>query len=34
MEILGHSQISSASRYAHVLPPVMTDASERVGRAL
>ena len=34
MEILGHSQISMTSRYAHVLPPVMTDAAERIGRAL
>jgi integrase len=34
MEILGHSQISMASRYAHVLPQVMTDAAERIGRAL
>jgi integrase len=34
MEILGHSQISMTSRYAHVLPQVMTDAAERIGRAL
>jgi len=34
MEILGHSQISMTSKYAHVLPPVMTDAAERIGRAL
>ena len=34
MEILGHSQIGMTSRYAHVLPPVMTDAAERIGRAL
>ena len=34
MEILGHSQISMTSRYAHVLPAVMTDAAERIGRAL
>ncbi|MBV9095971.1 MAG: site-specific integrase [Streptosporangiaceae bacterium] len=33
-EILGHSQISMTSRYAHVLPQVMTDAAERIGRAL
>ena len=31
MEILGHSQISMTSRYAHVLPQVMTDAAERIG---
>ena len=34
MEILGHSQISMTSKYAHVLPQVMTDAAERIGRAL
>ena len=34
MEILGHSQISMTSRYAHVLPQVMTDAAERIGEAL
>ena len=34
MEILGHSQISMTSRYAHVLPQVMTDAAERIGRVL
>jgi len=34
MEILGHSQIGMTSRYAHVLPPVMTDGAERIGRAL
>ena len=34
MEILGHSQISMTSLYAHDLPPVMTDAAERIGRAL
>jgi integrase len=34
MEILGHSQISMTSRYAHVLPQLMTDAAERIGRAL
>ena len=34
MEILGHSQISMTSRYAHVLPQVMTDAAERIGQAL
>jgi integrase len=34
MEILGHSQISMTSKYAHVLPEVMTDAAERIGRAL
>jgi site-specific recombinase XerD len=34
MEILGHSQISMTSGYAHVLPQVMTDAAERIGRAL
>ena len=33
MEILGHSQISMTSKYAHVLPEVMTDAAERIGRA-
>jgi len=31
---LGHSQISMTSRYAHVLPQVMTDAAERIGQAL
>jgi integrase len=34
MEILGHSQISMTSRYAHVLPQVMADAAERIGQAL
>jgi integrase len=34
MEILGHSQISMTSRYAHVLPQVMTDAADRIGQAL
>jgi integrase len=34
MAILGHSQISMTSKYAHVLPEVMTDAAERIGRAL
>jgi len=34
MEILGHSQISMTSRYAHVLPQLMADAAERIGRAL
>src|SRR5262252_5780023 len=34
MEILGHSQISMTSKYAHVLPQVMTDAAERIGQAL
>ena len=34
MEILGHSQISMTSKYAHVLSEVMTDAAERIGRAL
>jgi len=34
MEILGHSQIRMTSRYAHVLPPGMTEAAERIGRAL
>jgi len=34
MEILGHSQISMTSRYAHALPQVMTDAAERIGQAL
>jgi integrase len=34
MEILGHSQISMTSKYAHVLPEVMTDAAERIGQAL
>ena len=35
MEILGHSQITMTySSYAHVLPQVMTDAAERIGRAL
>jgi integrase len=34
MGILGHSQISMTSQYAHVLPQVMTDAAERIGRAL
>jgi len=33
-DILGHSQISMTSRYAHVLPQVMTDAAERIGQAL
>ena len=34
MHILGHSQISMTSKYAHVLPPVMTDAAGRIGEAL
>ena len=34
MEILGHSQISMTPKYARVLPQVMTDAAERIGRAL
>jgi site-specific recombinase XerD len=34
MEILGHSQIGMTSRYAHVLPQVMADAAERIGKAL
>jgi integrase len=34
MAILGHSQISMTCKYAHVLPEVMTDAAERIGRAL
>ena len=34
MEIIGHSQISMTSRYAHVVPQLMTDAAERIGRAL
>jgi integrase len=34
MEILGHSQISMTSKYAHVLPQVMTDAADRIGEAL
>jgi hypothetical protein len=32
--ILGHSQISMTSQYAHVLPQVMTDAADRLGKAL
>jgi len=34
MEILGHSQISMTSRYAHVVPQLLTHAAERIGRAL
>jgi integrase len=34
MEMLGHSQISMTSRYAHVLSQVMSDAAERIGQAL
>lgn len=34
MEILGHSQTSMTSRYAHVVPQLMTDAADRIGRAL
>jgi site-specific recombinase XerD len=34
MQILGHSQISMTSKYAHVLPQVMTDAADRIGTAL
>ena len=34
MQILGHSQISMTSRYAHVLPQVMADAAEKIGGAL
>jgi site-specific recombinase XerD len=31
LEILGHSQISMATKYAHVLPQVMTDAADHIG---
>jgi site-specific recombinase XerD len=31
LEILGHSQISTTTKYAHVLPQVMTDAADRIG---
>jgi site-specific recombinase XerD len=34
IEIPGHSQISMTSRYAHVLPQVMTNAAERIDQAL
>ena len=34
MEILGHSQIGVAAKYALVLPEVMTDAADRIGQAL
>ena len=34
MEILGHSQISMTSKYAHVLPEVMTEAADCIGQAL
>jgi integrase len=34
VEILGDSEISVTSRYAHVLPQVMTDAAEQIGQAL
>ena len=34
MEILGHSQISMTSRYAHDVPQLMADVAERIGRAL
>jgi hypothetical protein len=34
MQILGHSQISMTSKYAHVLPLVMKDAADRIGQAL
>jgi hypothetical protein len=34
MQILGHSQISMTSKYAHVLPQVMTDAADQIGQAL
>jgi integrase len=34
MEILGHSQIAMTTRYAHVLPQVMTDAADKIGQAL
>jgi site-specific recombinase XerD len=34
MEILGHWQISMRSRYAHVVPQLITDPVERIGRAL
>ena len=34
MEILGHSQISMTTKYAHVLPEVMTEAADRIGQAL
>jgi len=33
MAILGNSQISMTSKDAHVLPEVMTDAAEGIGRA-
>ena len=32
MEILGHSRISMTSKYAHVLPEVMTDAADALAR--
>ena len=31
---INHSQISMTSRYAHVVPQPLTDAAERIGRAL
>lgn len=34
MEILGHSQISMTTRHTHVLPQVMSNAADRIGRAL
>jgi site-specific recombinase XerD len=34
MQILGHSQISMTSKYAHVLPQVMSDAADRMETAL
>ena len=34
MQILGHSQISMTSKYAHVLPQVMNEAADRIGKAL
>jgi integrase len=34
MEILGHSQLSMTTRYAHVLSEVMTEAAGRIGKAL
>jgi site-specific recombinase XerD len=33
MEILGHPQVSMTDKYAHVLPEVMTEAKDRIGRA-
>ena len=34
MQILGHSQINMTTKYAHVLPQVMTDAPDKIGQAL